>query len=226
MTARIIIAAALAGLIAGLVVAGIQHVRVTPLIAAAEHYEKADATATASAGHQHQEWAPRDGMERTLYTLAADIVAGVGFALLLAAGSLLSGLPLTLANGAVWGLAGFAAFTLAPSVGLPPELPGMPVADLAARQMWWWLTVAMTAIAILTAVRFARPWAWSIALVLAALPHIIGAPQPASHETAVPAALASSFAANAIATQGIFWVVLGLVLGYLLARLMPAAQEA
>ena len=228
MIARIIIAAALAGLIAGLVVAVIQHVRVTPLIAAAEQYEQAEAaTATTTETHQHQAaWAPRDGMERTLYTLAADIVAGVGFALLLAAASLLSGLPLTLSNGAMWGLAGFAAFTLAPSAGLPPELPGMAVADLAARQMWWWLTVAMTAIAILTAVRFARPWAWGVALVLAALPHVIGAPQPASHETAVPAALASSYAANAIAAQGIFWVVLGLALGYLLARLMPSAQEA
>ncbi len=226
MTARIIIAAALAGLIAGLVVAAVQHVRVTPLIAAAEQYEKADTAPATTITHQHQAWAPRDGLQRTLFTLAADLVAGVGFALLLAAASLVSGLPLTLSNGAIWGLAGFAVFTLAPSAGLPPELPGMAVADLAARQMWWWLTVALTGTAILLAVRFARPWAWAAALVLASLPHVIGAPQPASHETAVPAALASSFAANAIAAQGIFWVVLGLALGYLLARFLPSTREA
>jgi len=222
MIAKIIIAAALAGLIAGLVVAGIQHVRVTPLIHAAEKYEKADAS------HQHgaAAWEPANGLERTLYTVAADLVAGVGFALLLAAVSLLSGLPLTVSNGAIWGLAGFAAFTLAPSAGLPPELPGMPVADLAARQAWWWLTVALTGLGILTAVRIRRPWGWAAGPVLAIVPHVIGAPQPASHETLVPATLANSFAANAIAAQAVFWVVLGVALGYLMARLAHTSQEA
>ncbi len=43
MIARIIIAAALAGLVAGLAVAAIQQVRVTPLIHAAEKYEQAEA---------------------------------------------------------------------------------------------------------------------------------------------------------------------------------------
>ncbi len=231
MIARIIIAAALAGLVAGLAVTTIQQFRVTPLIHAAEKYEQAGTQEPAEAAgtnHQHDAtaWAPANGLERSLYTLAADVVAGVGFALLLAALSLLSGLPLTPANGAIWGLAGFAVFTLAPSAGLPPELPGMPVADLAARQMWWWLTVAATGLGILTAVRVGRPWAWATGLVLIALPHIIGAPQPVSHETAVPATLANSFAANAIAAQAVFWVVLGVALGYLMARLDHAPKEA
>ncbi len=62
--------------------------------------------------------------------------------------------------------------------------------------------------------------------MLIALPHLIGAPQPASHETAVPATLANSFAANAIAAQAVFWVVLGVALGYLMARLDHTPQEA
>lgn len=225
MIAKIIIAAALAGLIAGLVAAAIQQVRVTPLIHAAEKYEKAE---PAAAGHEHDAaaWEPADGIQRMGFTVAADLVAGVGFALLLAAVSLLSGLPLTVSNGAIWGLAGFAAFTLAPSAGLPPELPGMPVADLAARQIWWWLTVAATGLGILMAVRIARPWAWAAGLVLVVVPHVIGAPQPASHETLVPASLANSFAANAIAAQAVFWVVLGVALGYLMARLAHLPQEA
>ena len=222
MIARIIIAAALAGLVAGMAAAAIQQVRVTPLIHAAEKYEQAEA-ADATQQHDAAAWEPAGGLERTLYTVAADLIAGVGFALLLAAVSLLSGLPLTVSNGAVWGLAGFAAFTLAPSAGLPPELPGMPVADLAARQLWWWLTVAATGLGILTAVRVGRPWAWAAGAVLIVLPHLIGAPQPATHETAVPATLANSFAANAIAAQAVFWVVLGVALGYLMARLAHIA---
>jgi len=230
MIARIIIAAALAGLVAGLVVSAVQQFRVAPLILAAEKYEQAESHDHADAAgttHQHDTtaWAPANGLERTLYTLAADVVAGVGFALLLAAVSLLSGLPLTVSNGAIWGLAGFAAFTLAPSAGLPPELPGMPVADLAARQMWWWLTVAATGLGILTAVRVGRPWAWAVGAVLVVAPHVIGAPQPASHETAVPATLANSFVANAIAAQAVFWVVLGVALGCLMARLAQTPQE-
>ena len=232
MTARIIIAAALAGLIAGLVVSVVQQFRITPLILAAEHYEQAGGhdyptpSANAETPADGQAWAPRGGIERTLYTVAANVVAGVGFALVLAAASLLTGLPLNLANGAVWGLAGFAAFMLAPSAGLPPELPGMPAADLAARQAWWWATVAATGIAIVLAVCFVRPWAWIAGLVLVLLPHVFGAPQPLSHDSAVPAALATSFAANAIVAQAVFWVVLGTALGHLMARLSHPPQEA
>jgi cobalt transporter subunit CbtA len=232
MIARIVITAALAGLIAGMVVSAVQHFRITPLILAAEQYEEGSshdhshATATASAHEQHEAWAPADGLERTIYTLAANVVAGVGFALVLAAAALLTGLPLNPGNGAVWGLAGFAVFMLAPSAGLPPELPGMPAGDLLARQVWWWSTVAATGIGILVAVRFARPWAWVAAVALVLLPHLAGAPQPVDHETAVPATLANTFAANAIAAQAVFWVVLGTVLGFLMARLAPAAQEA
>lgn len=236
MTARIIIAAALAGLVAGLVVSLVQHLRVTPLIVAAEQYEVAGGHDHSTSGdhaatHGHsaaeeQAWAPRGGLERTLYTFAANIVAGVGFALVLAAASLLTGLPLTLANGALWGLAGFAAFMLAPSAGLPPELPGMPAADLAARQVWWWGTVVATGLAIVLAVRIGRPWAWAAALALVLLPHLIGAPQPETHDAAVPAGLANSFAANAIVAQAIFWLVLGVALGFLLSRFAPAAREA
>jgi cobalt transporter subunit CbtA len=236
MTARIIIAAALAGLIAGIVVSLVQYLRVTPLIVAAEQYEGAvghdhSTSGDQAATHDHpaaeeDAWAPRGGLERSLYTFAANLVAGVGFALMLAAVSLLTGLPLTLANGALWGLAGFAAFMLAPSAGLPPELPGMPAADLAARQLWWWGTVAATGLAIVLAVRIGRPWAWAAALVLVLLPHVIGAPQPDSHNADVPAGLANSFAANAIVAQAIFWLVLGVALGFLVPRLAPAPREA
>ena len=82
-------------------------------------------------------WAPADGMERTTYSFLANIVTGIGFALLLVAVSELAGGILSWRQGVLWGLAGFAVFTLAPGLGLPPELPAMPAADLGARQFWW-----------------------------------------------------------------------------------------
>ena len=54
-------------------------------------------------------WAPADGWQRTLYTTLASIVAGAGFAALLAGISLLIGVPITPANGLLWGLCGFLA---------------------------------------------------------------------------------------------------------------------
>ena len=47
----------------------------------------------------------------------------------------------------MWGLAGFAVFTIAPGLGLPPELPGVPAAPLLSRQIWWVTAVLATAAA-------------------------------------------------------------------------------
>jgi predicted cobalt transporter CbtA len=75
-------------------------------------------------------WEPEDGIEKTAYTLLADLLTGIGFALLLAAGLALQGGTVTWRTGPFWGLAGFATFTLAPGLGLPPELPGTETAPL------------------------------------------------------------------------------------------------
>lgn len=239
MLGRVLLAAILAGIAAGLVMSAIQQWKVAPIIIEAEKYEKAEpahqhgaaeattsentaAEGQAAAAHEHEhgedEWGPADGFERMAYTIIANVVAGVGFALVAAAAAVLTGLPLTLGTGALWGLAGFAIFTLAPSAGLPPELPGMPAGDLFARQIWWWCTVAATAAGIGLLVMFENIAVKALGVVVMAVPHLVGAPQPDSHETSVPAGLANTFAANAIATSAVFWIVLGVLLGYFLTR--------
>jgi cobalt transporter subunit CbtA len=146
------------------------------------------------------------------------MITGAGFALLLAGVSLLTGLPITPKNGLIWGICGFLAATVAPGAGLAPELPGMPTADLVSRQVWWTATIAATGIAIfLIATRRELIWL-AAAVVLIALPHIIGAPQPLTHETAVPAGLAASFAANTIAASAVLWSLIGLFLGLALQK--------
>jgi cobalt transporter subunit CbtA len=227
MIRRVLLAAILAGIAAGLVMSAVQQWRVVPLILEAERYEKAEAshshgtaeaTATAPASQGDEEWAPKDGFQRTAYTVAANVIAGVAFALLAAAASLLTGLPVTLGNGALWGLAGFAVFTLAPSAGLPPELPGMPAGDLLARQVWWWATAAATAGGIVLIALTRHIGFKVLAVALMAVPHLAGAPQPQTHASDVPAGLANAFSANVIVTSAIFWLVLGLALGFLLTR--------
>ena len=218
MTGRVILAALLAGIAAGLIMGAIQHLRLTPFIIQAEAFEVAGAAAEPHS-HSHGEgWAPADGWQRTFATTLTAAMTGAGFAAVLAAFSLLSGIPITRQNGMFWGLCGFMAVTLAPAMGLPPELPGMPGGDLVARQIWWIGTIAATGVGIFLIATRSEAWAIALAIVVIGLPHMIGAPGAVSLESAVPPGLAASFAANAIAANAIFWLLIGQFLGLALNR--------
>ena len=141
--------------------------------------------------------------------MLANIVSGIGFALILVAVSEFAGGIGSWRQGLFWGLAGFAVFTLAPGLGLPPELPAMPAADLFPRQVWWTATALATA-AGLALIAFRRsPLFAVIGVALIVAPHIVGAPQPASFETAIPEGLHHQFVVAVTMTNLVFWVVLG-----------------
>ena len=53
------------------------------------------------------------------------------------------------------------------------------------------------------------PWLAILGVALIVAPHIVGAPQPASHETAVPADLHHRFVVAATLTNLVFWLVPG-----------------
>lgn len=241
MLTRVLLAVLLCGMTAGLAMGIIQELRLTPLILHAETFEGAAAghdhaaaepvaptaetaappAPAAPAAHDHGDasaWAPQDGTERTLYTFAASILAGAGFAALLAGVAMLSGKTITRENGWVWGLCAFVAVSLAPAMGLSPELPGMPAADLVARQVWWLGTIAATAAALWLIAFRRETWAPVLAVALAVIPHVIGAPQPADHASAVPASLAAQFAGASLAANAAMWLLLGLMLGHVLPR--------
>ena len=236
---NIILLAAIAGVIAGLGMTVAQQLTTVPLILKAEVYEQgAEAPAhshdAAAPAHSHGEaaagaeaeeegWAPSDGFERTAFSVAANIVTGIGFALLLVAASELFGGITNWRQGVFWGLAGFVVFTLAPGLGLPPELPAMPAAELGPRQLWWVATVLCAAIALglLFYQRSAIAVVAAIALLVA--PHMIGAPQPASYETAIPEGLHHSFVVAVVLTTLIFWVLLGGLAGFFRERFIHAA---
>ncbi len=200
----------------------IQHVRLTPLIVAAEKFETGHAEShkhdAGTAAHTNDDvaWAPSSDLERTVYTALTSVVAGAGFAAMLAGISILSGWPITRRTGLLWGLCGFTAVSLAPAAGLPPELPGMQGAELVARQLWWLMTIVFTSAALWLLATGQQNWSIPLAIVLAALPHMIGAPQPLSHETAVSTGLIQSFVANSLAANALFWVLIGVSLGYML----------
>jgi cobalt transporter subunit CbtA len=229
---RIFFAAVLSGLAAGLLMSAVQYWQVTPLILEAEVFENA----APAADHAHDAatpahdddvaWAPADGAERTAYTILANLLAAAGFALLLAATSVFAGIEITARNGILWGLGGFAAFQLAPAFGLPPELPGMAAADLGARQVWWWSTALTTGAAGLIVAKFRNWTALAIGAVLVVVPHVIGAPVAPEASDAVPAHLATAFAAKSLGTGALFWLTLGPLFGWLNERFALSATAA
>ncbi|HEV8392244.1 MAG TPA: CbtA family protein [Dongiaceae bacterium] len=227
--------ALLAGFGAGLVAWGAHMLGTTPLILQAEVYEnaaeamapaaepaatEAAPTEATAAEHHHdvEAWEPADGWQRNLFTLGADVVTGVGFAFLLTAAIVLFGKGADWRRGLLWGLAGFACFTLAPSFGLPPELPGTEAAPLVARQVWWIGTVIATAGGLFAAARLRNVYGYAVAVVLIALPHIVGAPQPESAGGLAPEELEHKFVLIAIATSLVFWLALGVLTGAFFKR--------
>jgi len=231
---NIVVVAAIAGILAGFGMTVAQHFVTVPLILQAETFEGQGAQAEAPvAAHEHEAgaeahdhgegWAPEDGFERTFFSFAANMLTGIGFALLLVAASELFGGLGGWRQGVFWGLAGFVIFTLAPGLGLPPELPAMPAADLGARQMWWVGTVAAAAVALGLLVYSRSLAAVVAAIVLLVAPHIIGAPQPVSHESPIPEGLHHSFVVAVVMTTLVFWALLGGLAGYFRERFIGTA---
>jgi cobalt transporter subunit CbtA len=180
----------------------------------------ATAGPASSPGSALERWLPSEGLQRAGLTALSDLLAGVGFALLLVAGMTLRGAEPTPAAGLVWGLAGYASVMLAPALGLPPALPGAAVAPLGARQLWWLGTVGATA-AGLGLLAFAPRWIKPIGLALLAAPHAVGAPvPPLDAPELLPSALAARYVAAVLVTGAAFWAALGTACGWLLRRAM------
>jgi cobalt transporter subunit CbtA len=256
MFRSIVFSAVVVGIVTGIAVSLMQMVGTTPLILAAESYENAapsashpeahehaagtaphDHAATApsaghastAAGHDHGDgWAPADGLERTAYTVAANILTAIGYALVLTAvlsiaGQFGTGWTIGWRSGLFFGLAGFTSVMLAPMIGLPPELPGSPAGDLGARQIWWIATALATAVGIALIAFRREPWMAVLAIVLIAAPHVIGAPLPPEGEHALaPLPLERQFIIAATVTSFLFWALLGTLSGAFLKRFETA----
>jgi cobalt transporter subunit CbtA len=220
----IVLSAMIVGFVVGAVITVAQVFSTIPLILKAEVYERADTNAAAkpasaahaqaahdNADHEHGSavWEPKDGLQRNSFTAAANILTAIGYALLLAGIYALLDHPVAWHEGLLWGFGGFVVFTMAPGLGLPPELPGIPAAPLEARQLWWVATAAATAAGLGLVVFRRSAWAAVLGLCLIVAPHLIGAPQLAETHTDVPEALSHQFVVAVTLTSFLFWTLLG-----------------
>ena len=228
MLTRILSVGVLAGLVAGLLIAALQQVTTTPLILAAETYEKPAAAASAphshagGEAHVHGEgWKPADGMPRFFFTAITTVVTAVGAAFVLIATMIVAGVPIDERRALAWAVAGFVACGLAPAAGLAPELPGSAAADLVGRQLWWVGTALAAAIGLWAFLGNHAPIVRIGGIVLLLAPHVIGAPHPHELESKVPAELAAQFAALSLVVQAMLWALVGIGIGLLWPKFAP-----
>jgi len=231
----IVFSAVVAGAVVGTVVTAAQQFGTVPLILKGEAYERAADEASpqsaqpAPAAHEHADhehaeaaWEPKEGLERNAFTAGANILTAIGFALLLGGIFALRARAVTWHEGLLWGLAGLITFTVAPGLGLPPELPGVPAAPLGERQLWWVATAAATAGGLGLLFLRRSPWAAVLGLCLIAVPHAIGAPHLEHVHTDVPDVLSRQFIAAVTLTSLLFWALLGSLTGIFYRRFSAA----
>jgi cobalt transporter subunit CbtA len=149
------------------------------------------------------------------------VLTTCGFGLILVAGfALAERLHLTrvdLRTGLLFGLAGFTATQLLPSMGLSPELPGAAAGELSQRQIWWLFTVAGT-LAGIALMAWGAPATKIAGAVMIAAPHLFGAPHPHEFEGVVPPELSALFAARVLAVGALSWAALGALAGHFWSR--------
>lgn len=228
MFTRIITSALLAGAGAGFIVSLLQLGFVQPVLLHAELYETGQLVhfGSASVISAHQDLGGFDALRDGL-SIAFTIAIYCGYALILVAAMALAterGKVINARNGMVWGIAGFIAVHLAPGFTLAPEVPGVAAADVYARQIWWFATVAAAAVSMWL-IGFGKGWlAWSIAAALLLAPHIIGAPEPDTFTGPVPTEIGALFASRALGVGLAAWVLVGLFAGYFWNREVAEEQ--
>ena len=240
MLMRMLAGGLIAGFAAGLFATVLHFAFVQEIILHAELYESGELVHfgepmdhSASAGHDdhgghgdHGNGADGSAFGRNALTVLFTGLIYAGYGLVLVAGYQVAGLfgrTITLQEGVLWGIAGFAAFQLAPAMGMAPELPGAIGADITLRQYWWLGTVVATAggLAMIGYGRGVLPVLAGATLV--ALPHAIGAPVLVAYVGYAPPELAAEFSARVLGVALAVWAVLGWLTAKLAAPTPGAA---
>jgi cobalt transporter subunit CbtA len=228
MFTRLLTSALFAGAAAGLIAALLQLYFVQPVLLHAELYEGGDlvhfgATSVVSATQDVGGFdAVRDGLSIIFTMLIYCAYAMVILALMSVAES--RGVVINARTGMIWGFAGFVAVHLGPAFSLPPAVPGVGSADVTLRQIWWFATVASTAMAM-GLIGFGKNWmAWAGAVILLLAPHVYGAPGPDVFTGPVPTEIGSLFAVRALGIGMTAWVILGAFSGYFWSRKIGVPQ--
>lgn len=224
MTKNLLTSAVFAGLVAGLIAAALQFMFVIPALLEGELFETgARVHFGADGSPESDRGAPSLGGDfaRHLLTVGFNIVTYIGFGFLLLAAMAFAELrgltTITPKQGLIWGLAGFIAIQLAPAIGLPPELPGTPAAEIGPRQMWWLGTLVATSLG-LWIIAFGRGIIALSGVILLIGPHLIGAPHLDAFWGVAPPELSAEFVTLSLGTAAAGWTSLGFLCAWFWTR--------
>ncbi|MBY4892760.1 CbtA family protein [Rhodobacteraceae bacterium N5(2021)] len=230
MITRLLTSALFAGAASGLIAALLQLWFVQPVLLHAELYESgallhfgADSNIAAAQDVGGFDLV-RDGLSIVFTMLIYSAYAMVMLAAMALAEE--RGAQISARTGLIWGLAGFVAVHFAPGFSLAPEVPGVAAADVVLRQIWWFATVGMAAVAM-ALIGFGKGWmAWAGAAALLLAPHVYGAPEPEVFTGPVPTEIGALFAARAFGVGMAAWALLGAFSGYFWSRQIGAPAPA
>lgn len=221
MFQKLLTSALFAGFAAGLIAALLQLAFVQPSLLRAELFESGTLTHFGSGPTPVPEIPFAIDPVRDALSVLFSALIYTGYAMLLVVAMSVAenrGARIDARTGLIWGVAGFVAVQLAPAFSLPPELPGSAAAEVGARQVWWFVTIAATG-AGLALIAFGRSlWPALAGVVLILLPHLVGAPHHASYAGPVPPELAGLFASRALGVGLMAWAILGTIAGYVWSR--------
>lgn len=228
---NLIFSALVLAVVVAAILSAYQAFFITPIIIHSEQYEMA-AVAADSQADSNSVWAPEDGIERLGWNFSNNFLLCFGFALILLSAMSLQA-SVTWLKGLCWGGAAYLAVFALPSLGLPPEIPGLQAGYLPARQVWWLYTVLATALS-LWLIAYQQVIYKVLAVLLLASPHIIGAPQPRTHgfvntNAAAGEALTSlwhQFIIQTSIANLVLWLVMGVGAGLLLNKyIQPSLKK-
>lgn len=229
MTTRLFTSAVFAGLIAGLIAVLLQFTLMQSLILEGEEYETGNKShfggvlvlnealeASGEAATEVEE-EPENLLKRYSLAFFVQFIVFVGWGLIMVAGFAVAdrfGRKVTVKDGLLWGIAGFTAVHMLPGIGLAPELPGTPAAELELRQLWW-VTTVIAAVLGLALIAYGRGAIFVVVgLALLIAPHLIGAPRLDGYAGLAPPELSGEYVARSLAVSMAVWAVLGLAAGY------------
>jgi len=221
MFSKFLTSALFAGAVAGLLAGLLQLSFVQPVLLHAELYESGELLHFGADPVTAHPVLPGFDAVRDGLSLIFTMLTYTGYALItLAVMSLAEGRGAQIdgRTGMIWGIAGFVTFHLAPAFTLAPEVPGVAAAEVGARQIWWFATVAAAGVALWLLAFTRKRAVWGLAIVLLAAPHLIGAPEPDSFSGTVPPEIAALFADRALGVGLAAWVLLGAFAGYFWQR--------
>ena len=217
MFKNIFVSAVVCGAIAGVLATVMQMLLVTPLLMEAELFETGQSMHFITDGSPESPIKHVDIWEdpyRHLMTLCFNLVTFTGFGFILVAAMAFfqkRGFTLSKAEGIVAGVSGFIVFQLAPSVGLPPELPGTISVAVGLKQAWWIITILSTTVGILLLFLGKYKVVSGAGIIFIIIPHLIGHPKLETYFGVAPPELAAEFASRALAVSLVTWIILGVI---------------